>query len=77
MLVDGQVGKGENIRSACLEAVGSISKFMDWRLYYALLNRCFREMTLKPDKQKVLLRNFGRHHGIAPSIYDASHSEFP
>lgn len=66
MLLDGQVGKGENIRSACLEAVGSISKFMDWRLYYALLNRCFREMTLKPDKQKVLLR-------LISSILDQFH----
>ncbi|KAH0641401.1 hypothetical protein KY285_037987 [Solanum tuberosum] len=71
MLLDGQVGKGENIRSACLEAVGSISKFMDWRLYYALLNRCFREMTLKPDKQKVLLR-------LISSILDQFHfSETP
>ncbi|KAK4356825.1 hypothetical protein RND71_022435 [Anisodus tanguticus] len=66
MLLDGQVGKGENIRSACLEAVGSISKFMEWRLYYALLNRCFREMTLKPDKQKVLLR-------LISSILDQFH----
>ncbi|KAL3360047.1 hypothetical protein AABB24_016514 [Solanum stoloniferum] len=71
MLLDGQVGKGENIRSACLEAVGSISKFMDWRLYYALLNKCFREMTLKPDKQKVLLR-------LISSILDQFHfSETP
>ncbi|KAG5588462.1 hypothetical protein H5410_048896 [Solanum commersonii] len=71
MLLDGQVGKGENIRSACLEVVGSISKFMDWRLYYALLNRCFREMTLKPDKQKVLLR-------LISSILDQFHfSETP
>lgn len=71
MLLDGQVGKGENIRSACLEAVGSISKFMEWRLYYALLNRCFREMTLKPDKQKVLLR-------LISSILDQFHfSETP
>lgn len=71
MLLDGQVGKGENIRSACLEAVGSISKFMEWRLYYALLNRCFREMILKPDKQKVLLR-------LVSSILDQFHfSETP
>ncbi|MCD9558563.1 U3 snoRNP protein [Datura stramonium] len=66
MLLDGQVGKGENIRSACLEAVGSISKFMEWRLYYALLNRCFREITMKPDKQKVLLR-------LISSILDQFH----
>lgn len=71
MLLDGHVGKGENIRSACLEAVGSISKFMEWRPYYALLNRCFREMTLKPDKQKVLLR-------LISSILDQFHfSETP
>ncbi|KAM3327222.1 small subunit processome component 20 isoform X1 [Capsicum chacoense] len=71
MLLDGQIGKGENIRSACLEAVGSISKFLEWRSYYALLNRCFREMIRKQDKQKVLLR-------LISSILDQFHfSETP
>ncbi|CAN4120834.1 unnamed protein product [Withania somnifera] len=79
MLLDGQVGKGENIRSACLEAVGSISKFMEWRSYYALLNRCFREMILKPDKQKVLLRLVSSildqfHFSETASDHDTKHS---
>ncbi|KAF5740542.1 small subunit processome component 20 isoform X1 [Tripterygium wilfordii] len=56
MLIDVQNGKGENIRNACVEALGSISGAMNWRSYYALLTRCFREMDKNPDKQKVLLR---------------------
>ncbi|KAK9288950.1 hypothetical protein L1049_017421 [Liquidambar formosana] len=56
MLFDVQDGKGEHVRSACLEALSSISGCMEWKSYYALLMRCFREMTMKPDKQKVLLR---------------------
>nr|GLL39955.1 small subunit processome component 20 homolog [Ipomoea trifida] len=56
MLLDLQNGKGENIRNACIEALASISKWMDWNAYYGLLVRCFREMTLKQDKQKVLMR---------------------
>lgn len=79
MLLDGQVGKGENIRSACLEAVASITRCMEWRLYYALLNRCFREMTLKPDKQKVLLRLISSildqfHFSDTPSDHDTADS---
>nr|XP_018626916.1 small subunit processome component 20 homolog isoform X2 [Nicotiana tomentosiformis] len=79
MLLDGQVGKGENIRSACLEAVASITRCMEWRLYYALLNRCFREMTLKPDKQKVLLRLISSildqfHFSNTPSDHDTADS---
>lgn len=56
MLFDLEHGKGEHVRSACLEALASISGCMSWKQYYLLLNRCFREMALKPDKQKVLLR---------------------
>lgn len=51
-----QAGKGEHLRSASIEALASISGCMDWKAYYELLNRCFKEMTLKPDKQKMLLR---------------------
>ncbi|WOG89602.1 hypothetical protein DCAR_0208840 [Daucus carota subsp. sativus] len=51
-----QDGKGEHLRSASIEALASISGCMDWKAYYELLNRCFKEMTLKPDKQKLLLR---------------------
>ncbi|CAH9107367.1 unnamed protein product [Cuscuta epithymum] len=56
MLLDLQNGKGENIRSACIKALASLSKWLDWKAYYGLLLRCFREMTLKQDKQKVLMR---------------------
>lgn len=56
MLFNVQHGKAENIRSGCLEALASISGNMEWKSYYAFLMRCFREMTLKSDKQKVLMR---------------------
>ncbi|CBI17281.3 unnamed protein product, partial [Vitis vinifera] len=56
MLFNVQDGKGEHIRSACLETLASICGHLEWKSYYALLMRCFREMTVKPDKQKVLLR---------------------
>ncbi|KAK1375649.1 DRIM domain-containing protein [Heracleum sosnowskyi] len=56
MLFNVQDGKGEHLRSASIEALASISGCMDWKAYYELLNRCFKEMTYKPDKQKLLLR---------------------
>ncbi|KAK6117591.1 hypothetical protein DH2020_048670 [Rehmannia glutinosa] len=56
MLLDAQDGKDEHIRSACLDALASISGCMKWDRYYALLLRCFRDLTLKPEKQKLLLR---------------------
>ncbi|KAL6493967.1 hypothetical protein OROGR_031876 [Orobanche gracilis] len=56
MLFDAEAGKDEHIRSACVDAVASISGCMKWDRYYALLLRCFRDLKLKPDKQKVLLR---------------------
>ncbi|XP_058180952.1 uncharacterized protein LOC131299427 isoform X1 [Rhododendron vialii] len=56
MLFELQRGKSENVRSACLEALASISGNMEWKSYYAFLMRCFREMSRKSDMQKVLLR---------------------
>ncbi|PIN21963.1 DRIM (Down-regulated in metastasis)-like protein [Handroanthus impetiginosus] len=56
MLFDVQTGKDEHIRSACVDALASISGLMKWNQYYGLLVRCFRDLTLKPDKQKLLLR---------------------
>lgn len=56
MMFDVKDGKGENIQTACLEALGSISAHMEWKSYYALLNRCFREMDMNLNKQKILLR---------------------
>ncbi|KAL2508708.1 ARM repeat superfamily protein [Forsythia ovata] len=56
MLLDVQNGKDEHVKSACMDALASVSSCMKWKQYYALLNKCFREMTSKPDKQKLLLR---------------------
>lgn len=56
MLYDEQDGKAENIRRACLETLAGIIGNMEWKSYYAFLMKCFREMTRKPEKQKVLLR---------------------
>ncbi|KAL2242516.1 UNVERIFIED_CONTAM: Small subunit processome component 20, partial [Sesamum indicum] len=56
MLFDVQDGKDEHIRSGCIDALASISGCMKWNQYNALLMRCFRDLTLKPDKQKLLLR---------------------
>ncbi|KAJ0966400.1 hypothetical protein J5N97_027538 [Dioscorea zingiberensis] len=56
MLFDVKDGKGEHLRNACVETLASISSQMQWDSYRTLLMRCFREMTFKPDKQKILLR---------------------
>jgi U3 small nucleolar RNA-associated protein 20 len=56
MLFDIQDGKGEHLRISALESIASISGIMEWKQYYALLTRIFKELTLKPDKQKLLLR---------------------
>ncbi|KAH6786084.1 hypothetical protein C2S51_038539 [Perilla frutescens var. frutescens] len=56
MLFDAQDGKDEHIRSACIDALASISGCMKWDQYCALLLRCFRDLALKPDKQKLLSR---------------------
>ncbi|KAK6941816.1 U3 small nucleolar RNA-associated protein 20, N-terminal [Dillenia turbinata] len=56
MLLDVQDGKGEHLRNACVDTLASISGCMPWKTYYALLLRCFHEMTLKLDKKKVLVR---------------------
>ncbi|KAK1276802.1 hypothetical protein QJS04_geneDACA000746 [Acorus gramineus] len=56
MLVGIEDGKGEHIRYACVETLASIAAQMQWESYHAFLMRCFREATLKPEKQKILLR---------------------
>ncbi|KAJ0093493.1 hypothetical protein Patl1_26060 [Pistacia atlantica] len=48
----------ENVRSACSEALASISALMEWKSYSALLIRCFQEMEKNQQKQKILLRLF-------------------
>ncbi|KAK9122055.1 hypothetical protein Syun_019672 [Stephania yunnanensis] len=50
------VAEDENIRNACVESLATISGQMQWELYSAFLNRCFREMIFHSDKQKVFLR---------------------
>lgn len=56
MLFEMQEGKGEHVKNACIEALASISGQMKWDSYYSMLMRCFNEINLHPDKQKVLLR---------------------
>ncbi|KAL9232759.1 hypothetical protein vseg_007829 [Gypsophila vaccaria] len=56
MLFDLPTGKGENIRSACLDAIASVSSQLGWKSYCDLLMRCFREITRKPDREKVVVR---------------------
>ncbi|KAE8688414.1 small subunit processome component 20-like protein isoform X2 [Hibiscus syriacus] len=56
MLFDLQHGKDEHLRSACMQALASVSAKMEWKSYHVLLIRCFSEMKKHPDKQKVLLR---------------------
>ncbi|KAK6941811.1 U3 small nucleolar RNA-associated protein 20, N-terminal [Dillenia turbinata] len=56
MLLHVQDGKGEHLRNACVDTLASISGCMPWKAYYALLLRCFHEMTLKLDKKNVLVR---------------------
>ncbi|KAG6399207.1 hypothetical protein SASPL_140683 [Salvia splendens] len=59
MLFNVPDGKDENRRSACINALASISGCMKWDQYYALLVRCLRYLGLKPDRQKLLLRLIG------------------
>ncbi|KAK3004391.1 hypothetical protein RJ639_018254 [Escallonia herrerae] len=84
MLLDVQDGKGEHLRNASMDTIASISGCMEWEAYYALLMRCFREMALRQEKQKLLLRLicsildhfhfFGGHsnHEAERTIVDAS-----
>lgn len=56
MMFDVKDGKGEHQRNVFLESLACISGKMRWETYYHFLTRCFREMALKPHKQKFLLR---------------------
>lgn len=56
MLFDEQDGKAEHMKNACIETIASVAGQMEWKSYYALLNRCFRGMSSSPDKQKVFIR---------------------
>lgn len=56
ILFDVQTGKAEHLRSACINALASVSGQLRWKSYYDLLMRCFRDMTKRPDREKVLIR---------------------
>ncbi|KAK8947552.1 hypothetical protein KSP40_PGU018091 [Platanthera guangdongensis] len=49
-------GKGEHIRNACLDSLASISSLLPWGSYRSFLMRCFRELTVRPEKRKILIR---------------------
>lgn len=56
MLFEMHEGNGENIKNACIEALASISGQMKWDSYYSMLMRCFNEIKMNPDKQKIIIR---------------------
>lgn len=56
MLFDVKEIKGEHLKNACVETLASIVAHVQWESYRAILTRCFRELTMKSDKQKILLR---------------------
>ncbi|XP_020699901.1 small subunit processome component 20 homolog isoform X1 [Dendrobium catenatum] len=56
MMFEVKDGKGEHIREACLDSLASISNKMQWESYRSFLMKCFREITVRPDKQKLLVR---------------------
>ncbi|TVU34273.1 hypothetical protein EJB05_16104 [Eragrostis curvula] len=56
MFSDVKAGKGEQVRDVCLDTLSSVAAKVQWEHYRTILMRCFRELSLKPDKQKILLR---------------------
>ncbi|KAJ3705626.1 hypothetical protein LUZ61_009331 [Rhynchospora tenuis] len=66
MLFDVKEMKGENLKNACVETLASIGAHVQWESYRAILGRCFHELTMKSDKQKMLLR-------LISSILDSFH----
>ncbi|KAF0916337.1 hypothetical protein E2562_005936 [Oryza meyeriana var. granulata] len=56
MFFDVKAGKGEQVRDVCLDTLSSIAAKVQWEHYRAILIRCFRGLSLKPDKQKIILR---------------------
>ncbi|KMT14841.1 hypothetical protein BVRB_3g065640 isoform B [Beta vulgaris subsp. vulgaris] len=56
MLYDLQMGKGEHLKTAYLDALASISGQLGWKSYYNMLMRCFRDMEKRHDREKILLR---------------------
>ncbi|CAO2170436.1 unnamed protein product [Urochloa humidicola] len=56
MFSDVKAGKGEQVRDVCLDTLSAIAANVQWEHYRTILTRCFRELSLKPDKQKIILR---------------------
>ncbi|PKA51950.1 hypothetical protein AXF42_Ash008179 [Apostasia shenzhenica] len=74
MMLDVKAGKGEHLRDACLDTFASISSQMRWESYCSFLSRCFNEITIHPDNQKILVRLIcavlDKFHFSAASSYD-------
>uniref|UniRef100_K3XDN4 Uncharacterized protein n=1 Tax=Setaria italica TaxID=4555 RepID=K3XDN4_SETIT len=66
MFSDVKAGKGEQVRDVCLDTLSAVAANVQWEHYRTILTRCFRELSLKPDKQKVILR-------LICSVLDAFH----
>lgn len=70
MFFDVKAGKGEQVRDVCLDTLSSVAANVQWEHYRTILMRCFRELSLKPDKQKVILR-------LICAVLDAFHFTKP
>ncbi|KAL6881997.1 hypothetical protein ACP4OV_011469 [Aristida adscensionis] len=70
MFSDVKAGKGEQVRDVCLDTISSIAAKVQWEHYRTILMRCFRELNLKPDKQKIILR-------LICAVLDAFHFTKP
>ncbi|KAF8670965.1 hypothetical protein HU200_050235 [Digitaria exilis] len=66
MFSDVKAGKGEQVRDVCLDTLSAVAAKVQWEHYRTILTRCFRELNLKPDKQKIILR-------LICSVLDAFH----
>lgn len=66
MFSDVKAGKGEQVRDVCLDTLSAVAANVQWEHYRTILTRCFRELNLKPDKQKIILR-------LICSVLDAFH----
>ncbi|KAJ3672155.1 hypothetical protein LUZ60_006876 [Juncus effusus] len=56
MLFDIKEIKADHVKTACVETLASISAQVNWESYRFILSKSFKELALKPSKQKILLR---------------------
>lgn len=79
MFSDVKAGKGEQVRDVCLGTLASVAAKVKWEHYRTILMRCFRELSLNPDKQKILLRLIcavlDAFHFMEPAKNDSRNSE--